>query len=67
MVINASRKLRIVQCQLLKKIKPLLTNRESLFQKCHPIPYSLACKLLLSSFKFLSAFGFLDPIKVGRV
>ncbi|XP_005914603.1 adenylate kinase 9 [Haplochromis burtoni] len=66
MVINASRKLRIVQCQLLKKIKPLLTNRESLFQKCHPIPYSLACKLLLSSFKFFSAFGFLDPIKLHK-
>uniref|UniRef100_I3K723 Adenylate kinase 9 n=1 Tax=Oreochromis niloticus TaxID=8128 RepID=I3K723_ORENI len=66
MGINASHKLRIVQCQLLKKIKPLLTNRESLFQKCHPIPYSLAYKLLLSSFKFFSAFGFLDPIKLYK-
>ncbi|XP_063352163.1 adenylate kinase 9 [Pelmatolapia mariae] len=66
MVINTSRKLHIVQCQLLKKVKPLLTNRESLFQKCHPIPYSLACKLLLSSFKFFSAFGFLDPIKLYK-
>ncbi|KAM9339254.1 adenylate kinase 9 [Symphorus nematophorus] len=61
--ISASRKLRIVQHQLLKKIQPLLTNRESLFQKCQPISYSLAQKLLLSSYKFYSAFGCWDPIK----
>ncbi|XP_030577131.1 adenylate kinase 9 isoform X3 [Archocentrus centrarchus] len=66
MDINASHKLCIVQHQLLNKIKPLLTNRESLFQKCHPIPYSLAHKLLLSSFKFFSAFGCLDPIKLYK-
>ncbi|XP_038592648.1 adenylate kinase 9 isoform X2 [Micropterus salmoides] len=61
--INASRKLRIVQHQLLHKIQPLLNNRESLFQKCQPISYSLAHKLLLSSYKRHSAFGCSDPIK----
>uniref|UniRef100_A0A3Q3G287 Adenylate kinase 9 n=1 Tax=Labrus bergylta TaxID=56723 RepID=A0A3Q3G287_9LABR len=61
--VGATRKIWIVQHQLLKKIQPLLTNRESLFQKCQPIPYSLAQKLLLTSYKLHSAFGCLDPIK----
>uniref|UniRef100_UPI003AAF6DC3 adenylate kinase 9 n=1 Tax=Centroberyx gerrardi TaxID=166262 RepID=UPI003AAF6DC3 len=61
--ISASRKPRIVRYQLLQKIQPLLTNRESLFQKCQPISYSLARKLLHSSYKFHSAFGCWDPIK----
>ncbi|XP_076612348.1 adenylate kinase 9 isoform X2 [Chaetodon auriga] len=64
--INASRKLRIVRHQLLQKIQPLLTNRESLFQKCQPISYSLAHKLLLSSYKLHSAFGCWDPVKQYR-
>ncbi|XP_029352962.1 adenylate kinase 9 [Echeneis naucrates] len=61
--INASRKSRIVQQQLLQKVQPLLTNRESLFQKYQPISYTLAQKLLLSSYKCHSAFGCLDPVK----
>ncbi|XP_069014339.1 adenylate kinase 9 [Embiotoca jacksoni] len=62
LTINTSRKLRFSQRQLLQKIQPMLTNRESLFQKCQPISYSLANKLLLSSYKFHSAFGYWDPI-----
>ncbi|XP_071335378.1 adenylate kinase 9 isoform X3 [Trachinotus anak] len=61
--ITASRKCRIVRQQLLQKIQPLLTNRESLFQKGQSISYSLAQKLLLSSYKLHSAFGCWDPIK----
>ncbi|XP_044232196.1 adenylate kinase 9 isoform X1 [Thunnus albacares] len=61
--ISASRKLGIVRHQLLNKIQPLLTNRESLFQKCQPISYTLALKLLFSSYKRHSAFGCWDPIK----
>ncbi|XP_065820230.1 adenylate kinase 9 [Labrus bergylta] len=64
--VGATRKIWIVQHQLLKKIQPLLTNRESLFQKCQPIPYSLAHKLLLTSYKLHSAFGCLDPIKLFK-
>ncbi|XP_051264627.1 adenylate kinase 9 isoform X2 [Dicentrarchus labrax] len=63
MSISASRKIRMVQHQLLQKIQPLLSNRESLFQKCQPVSYSLALKLLLSSYKLQSAFGCWDPIK----
>ncbi|XP_067338079.1 adenylate kinase 9 [Channa argus] len=61
--INTSRKMRIVRYQLLRQIQPLLTNRESLFQRSKPISYSLAYKLLFSSYKFYSAFGCWDPIK----
>uniref|UniRef100_UPI0037E901CB adenylate kinase 9 n=1 Tax=Semicossyphus pulcher TaxID=241346 RepID=UPI0037E901CB len=64
--VSASRKIRIVQHQLLQKIQPLLTNRESLFQKCQPISNSLANKLLLSSYKLHSAFGCWDPIKLFK-
>nr|XP_046228264.1 adenylate kinase 9 [Scatophagus argus] len=60
---NASRKLWFVRHQLLRKIQPLLTNRESLFQKCQPISYSLAHRLLLSSYKLHSTFGCRDPVK----
>ncbi|XP_047429649.1 adenylate kinase 9 [Mugil cephalus] len=63
LTINASRKLPIVQYQLLHKIQSLLTNRESLFQKCQPISYSLAHNLLISSYKRHSAFGCCDPVK----
>ncbi|XP_075315081.1 adenylate kinase 9 [Odontesthes bonariensis] len=63
LVINTSRKLQIIRNQLLQKIQPLWTNRESLFQTCQPISYSLAHKLLLSSYKFHSAFGCWDPIQ----
>ncbi|KAM8832237.1 adenylate kinase 9 isoform 2-T2 [Spinachia spinachia] len=64
--ISASRILSIVRRQLLQKIQPLLTNRESLFQSCQPISYSLAHRLLLSSYKLHSAFGCWDPIKLYK-
>lgn len=67
MSITASHKVQNVQRQLLQKIQPLVTNRESLFQQCQPISYSLAQKLLLSSYKLHSAFGCWDPIKVGII
>ncbi|XP_024863203.1 adenylate kinase 9 isoform X2 [Kryptolebias marmoratus] len=66
MVINASRKLQIIQNHLLQKIQPLLANRESLFQTCQPISYRLAQKLLLSSYKLHSAFSCWDPIQLYK-
>ncbi|XP_068433457.1 adenylate kinase 9 isoform X2 [Clinocottus analis] len=62
-LITASCKPRIVRYRLLQEIQPLLINRESLFQRCQPISYSLAHKLLLFSIKFYSAFGCWDPIQ----
>lgn len=41
-----------------------MVNRESLFQMCQPISYSLARRLLYRSFKYPSAFGCWDPVKV---
>ncbi|XP_054617797.1 adenylate kinase 9 [Dunckerocampus dactyliophorus] len=61
--INAGRKTPLVRRQLLLKVEPLHTNRDSLFQKCQPISYMLSQKLLLYSYKFHSAFGCLDPVK----
>lgn len=66
-LINASRKLGTVQKQLLKKTVALQRDREALLVKCQPISYSLAQKLLMSSYKFYSAFGCWDPIKVSIV
>ncbi|XP_035472613.2 adenylate kinase 9 isoform X1 [Scophthalmus maximus] len=62
--ISASPKPRIVRNRLLQKFQPLLTNRESLLQKCQPISNRLALKLLVFSYKLHSAFGCWDPIKL---
>ncbi|XP_060948026.1 adenylate kinase 9-like [Limanda limanda] len=64
--ISASRKPRFVRNQLLQKLQPLLVNRQSLFQTCQAITYTLAPRLLLFSYKLHSAFGCLDPIKQYR-
>ncbi|CAB1435476.1 unnamed protein product [Pleuronectes platessa] len=64
--ISASRKPRFVRNQLLQKLQPLLTNRQSLFQTCQPISSTLAPRLLLFSYRLHSAFGCLDPIKENR-
>ncbi|XP_047243110.1 adenylate kinase 9 isoform X2 [Girardinichthys multiradiatus] len=63
LVFNTSRKLRIIQYDLLQKIQPLVANRESLFQTSQPTSCKLAQKLLLSSYKLHSAFGCWDPVQ----
>ncbi|XP_075872948.1 adenylate kinase 9 isoform X2 [Nelusetta ayraudi] len=62
-LINASRKLGTVRKQLLQKTLALQRDREALLLKCQPISYSLAQMLLMSSYKFYSAFGCWDPVK----
>lgn len=64
MTINTSQRLRVVQRQLIQEIQPLVTNRESLFHKSHPISRTLAKNLLLSSYKHHSGFGCWDPVEV---
>ncbi|KAG1963767.1 adenylate kinase 9 [Pimephales promelas] len=66
LVISAGSLPRIVRYQLLQGIKPLMVNRDSLFQMCQPISYSLARRLLYCSFKYPSAFGCWDPIKYAE-
>ncbi|XP_029705285.1 adenylate kinase 9-like isoform X1 [Takifugu rubripes] len=63
MTINTSQRLRVVQRQLIQEIQPLVTNRESLFHKSHPISCTLAQNLLLSSYKHHSGFGCWDPVE----
>ncbi|XP_043075584.1 adenylate kinase 9 [Puntigrus tetrazona] len=66
LVISAGRPPRIVRYQLLQAIEPLIVNRESLFQMCQPISYSLARRLLYRSYKYPSAFGCWDPVKYAE-
>ncbi|XP_024146530.1 adenylate kinase 9 isoform X1 [Oryzias melastigma] len=66
LAIDASRKLVTVLRQLQRRVQPLLTDRESLFQTCQPISSRLAKKLLLSSYKFPSGFGCSDPVQLYK-
>lgn len=67
MTINTSQRLRVVQRQLIQEIQPLVTNRESLFHRSHPISCTLAQNLLLSSYKHHSGFGCWDPVEVRLI
>ncbi|XP_072264855.1 adenylate kinase 9 isoform X2 [Pyxicephalus adspersus] len=64
--VNTSRKLHIVHFQLYEKLKELVENRESLFEKCFPISPSLATKLLHMSYKHPSIFRQWDPVKLSQ-
>ncbi|KAB5539635.1 hypothetical protein PHYPO_G00091290 [Pangasianodon hypophthalmus] len=66
LTVNAGRKPHIVRSQLLNQFKPLVENREALFQRCHPISYAIAQKLLHCSYKYYSAFGCWDPIRYAE-
>ncbi|KAG8123953.1 hypothetical protein E2320_019386, partial [Naja naja] len=60
------RKLHIVRYQLFKKIKDLVENRESIFEKCYPLSFLLARKMIVLSYKHPSNFGQWDPIKLSE-
>ncbi|XP_030201853.1 adenylate kinase 9 isoform X2 [Gadus morhua] len=61
--VKVARTLQSVRSQMLQVIQPLLANRESLFQRCQPLSYSLARKLLRASYKSHSAYRCWDPVK----
>ncbi|XP_078504661.1 adenylate kinase 9 isoform X3 [Lissotriton helveticus] len=63
--IDGARKAHIVQYLLYEKLKHLVENRESLFEKCYPISLELANKMLRLSYKHPSIFGRWDPIKLS--
>ena len=48
-----------------ERLKRLVEDRESLLEKCRPVNYSLARKLLQFSYKYHSAFGCWDPVTVS--
>ncbi|XP_053879143.1 adenylate kinase 9 isoform X1 [Malaclemys terrapin pileata] len=64
--INGGRKPHIVRYQLYSKLKHLVENRESIFEKCYPISLPLARKMLVLSYKHPSSFGQWDPIKLSE-
>ncbi|XP_073531941.1 adenylate kinase 9 isoform X1 [Phyllobates terribilis] len=64
--IDANRKPHIVRFQLFEKLKNIVENRASLFEKCYPVSLSLASKMLHVSYKHPSIFGRWDPVKLSQ-
>ncbi|MGH0164644.1 UNVERIFIED_CONTAM: hypothetical protein FKN15_057830 [Acipenser sinensis] len=64
--VRAERMSHIVRFQLFEKLKPMVENREAIFEKCYPLSFSLARKLLHSSYKITSGFGCWDPVKLSE-
>ncbi|XP_032194721.1 adenylate kinase 9 isoform X1 [Mustela erminea] len=65
-LINGARKIHIVQYNMNTKLQPLVENRESIFEKCYPITSHLAQKMLSYTYKYISAFGYWDPVKLSE-
>ncbi|XP_055981425.1 adenylate kinase 9 [Sorex fumeus] len=64
--INGSRKIHIVEYTLNTKLKPLVENRASIFEKCYPISPALAQKMINFTYKHISSFGYWDPVKLSE-
>ncbi|KAE8602715.1 hypothetical protein XENTR_v10014094 [Xenopus tropicalis] len=64
--INGGRKRHIVHYQLYEKLRNLVENRESLFEKSYPISLAVANKMLQMSYKQPSVFGRWDPVKLSQ-
>lgn len=60
--VNGARKRHIVQYVLNVKLKPLVENRASIFEKCYPVSPHLAHKMLAFTYKHMSSFGYWDPV-----
>ncbi|XP_066229584.1 adenylate kinase 9 isoform X3 [Saccopteryx leptura] len=65
-LINGARKIHIVQYVLNTKLQPLVENRASIFEKCYPISSRLAQKMISFTYKYMSAFGYWDPVKLSE-
>uniref|UniRef100_A0A8C5WHZ4 Adenylate kinase 9 n=1 Tax=Leptobrachium leishanense TaxID=445787 RepID=A0A8C5WHZ4_9ANUR len=63
---NGGRKPHIVQYQLYDKLRQIIDNRESIFEKCFPLSFVLSSKLLHMSYKHPSIFGRWDPVKLSQ-
>nr|XP_012608625.1 adenylate kinase 9 isoform X2 [Microcebus murinus] len=64
--INGTRKIHIVQYILNLRMKPLVENRASIFEKCYPISAHIAQKMLNYTYKYTSSFGYWDPVKLSE-
>ncbi|XP_073076898.1 adenylate kinase 9 isoform X2 [Manis javanica] len=65
-LINGARKIHIVQRMLTTRLKPLVENRAGIFEKCYPVTPHLAQEMLSFTYKFISAFGYWDPVKLSE-
>ncbi|XP_029398437.1 adenylate kinase 9 [Mus pahari] len=65
-MVNGARKVHIVQYVMNMKLKPLVENRESIFEKCYPVSPHLAHKMLSFTYKHMSSFGYWDPVKLSE-
>ncbi|XP_052020495.1 adenylate kinase 9 [Apodemus sylvaticus] len=65
-MVNGARKKHIVQYIMNMKLKPLVENRESIFEKCYPVTSHLAHKMLAFTYKHMSSFGYWDPVKLSE-
>ncbi|XP_045150541.1 adenylate kinase 9 [Echinops telfairi] len=64
--INGARKTHIVQYILDSKVKPMVENRASIFEKCFSIAPQLAQKMLNYTYRYTSSFGYWDPVKLSE-
>ena len=65
-VVNASRRIPIVQFSIKKALKQFTTDRAGLLRKCTPIDLSMAKKLLDHGYKQTSSFKKWCPIEVCK-
>ncbi|XP_005372594.1 PREDICTED: adenylate kinase 9 isoform X3 [Chinchilla lanigera] len=64
--VNGARKIHIVQYSLNTKLKPLVENRASIFETCNAVSAHLAQKMLAFTYKYISSFGYWDPVKLSE-
>ena len=62
--IEAGKKARIVQFVVERNLRPIVENRESLFDHSQPISAFLAKKMLIQGYKQTSKFGKWCPVQV---
>lgn len=63
--VDAGRKPHIVRYVISKKLRSIVTNRASIFERPQPIPEKLAERMLKLNYKYLSRFGRWCPVQVS--
>jgi adenylate/nucleoside-diphosphate kinase len=64
--LGGGRKPHIVRYALIKKLKPYIQYRHSLFERVYPVSEKLATKMLQHGYKQPSRFGRWDPVLVSE-
>ena len=63
--LDASKKPHIVRYLMSKRLKKIVSDRHSLFERVYPIPEKLAARMLQVGYKHPSRFGKWDPVTVS--